>query len=96
VSRAVLAAAAVLGELLDALDEITQTGLTAWRCSAGTARLQTGSAPSGPWLACARPLNEIKLPPEALPPDVAAVRQTTFAHPEGNEFDLVIWQQQPE
>ena len=41
----------------------------------------------------ARPLNEIKLPPEALPPGVAAVRQTTFADPEGNEFDLVIWQQ---
>ena len=31
----------------------------------------------------ARPLNEIKLP---------AVRWTTFADPEGNEFDLVIWQ----
>jgi hypothetical protein len=40
----------------------------------------------------ARPLNEIKLPPEALPPGVAAVRQTTFADPEGNEFDLVTWQ----
>jgi hypothetical protein len=25
-----------------------------------------------------------------------AVRWTTFADPEGNEFDLVIWQQQPE
>ena len=44
----------------------------------------------------ARPLNEIKLPPAALPPGVAAVRQTTFADPEGNEFDLVMWQQQPE
>jgi len=44
----------------------------------------------------ARPLNEIKLPPEALPSGVAAVRQTTFADPEGNEFDLVTWQQQPE
>jgi predicted enzyme related to lactoylglutathione lyase len=43
----------------------------------------------------ARPLNEIKLPPAALPPGVAAVRQTTFADPEGNEFDLVMWQQQP-
>jgi hypothetical protein len=43
----------------------------------------------------ARPLNEIKLPPQALPPGVAAVRQTTFADPEGNEFDLVTWQQQP-
>ena len=41
-------------------------------------------------------LNEIKLPPAALPPGVAAVRQTTFADPEGNEFDLVTWQQQPE
>jgi len=39
-----------------------------------------------------RPLNEIKLPPEALPPGVAAVRQTTFADPAGNEFDLVTWQ----
>jgi hypothetical protein len=44
----------------------------------------------------AKPLNEIKLPPEALPPGVAAVRQTTFADPEGNEFELVTWQQQPE
>ena len=44
----------------------------------------------------ARPLNQITLPPEALPPGVAAVRQTTFADPEGNEFDLVMWQQQPE
>ena len=40
----------------------------------------------------ARPLNEIKLPPAALPPGVAAVRQTTFADPEGNEFELVMWQ----
>ena len=37
-------------------------------------------------------LNAIKLPPAALPPGVAAVRQTTFADPEGNEFDLVTWQ----
>jgi predicted enzyme related to lactoylglutathione lyase len=43
----------------------------------------------------ARVLNEIKIPPAALPPGVAAVRQTTFADPEGNEFDLVMWQQQP-
>jgi hypothetical protein len=43
----------------------------------------------------ARPLNEIKLPPAALPPGVAAVRQTTFANPEGNEFDIVMWQRQP-
>jgi len=40
----------------------------------------------------ARPLTEIKLPPEALPAGVAAVRQTTFADPEGNEFDLVTWE----
>ena len=40
----------------------------------------------------ARPLDEITLPPAALPPGVAAVRQTTFADPEGNEFDLVMWQ----
>ena len=41
-------------------------------------------------------LNQITLPPEALPPGVAAVRQTTLAYPEGNEFELVTWQQQPE
>ena len=41
----------------------------------------------------ARPLNQITLPPAALPPGVAAVRQTTLADPEGNEFDLVTWQQ---
>ena len=40
----------------------------------------------------ARPLHQITLPPAALPPGVAAVRQTTFADPEGNEFDLVTWQ----
>jgi hypothetical protein len=40
----------------------------------------------------AKPLTEIKVPPEALPPGVAAIRQTTFADPEGNEFDLVLWQ----
>jgi hypothetical protein len=44
----------------------------------------------------ARLLTQITLPPAALPPGVAAVRQTTFADPEGNEFDLVTWQQQPE
>jgi predicted enzyme related to lactoylglutathione lyase len=44
----------------------------------------------------ARPLNEINVPATALPPGVAAVRQTTFADPEGNEFELVLWQQQPE
>jgi hypothetical protein len=40
----------------------------------------------------ARPLDEIMLPPEAIPPGVAAVRQTRFADPEDNEFDLVVWQ----
>src|SRR6516162_2069844 len=40
----------------------------------------------------AKPLSEITVPPEALPPGVAAVRQTTFADPEGNEFDLMTWQ----
>ena len=44
----------------------------------------------------ARPVNEIKLPAVRLGGDVYVVRQTTFADPEGNEFDLVIWQQQPE
>jgi Glyoxalase-like domain len=39
----------------------------------------------------ARPLNEIKLP-RGRGPAGFAVRQTTFADPEGNEFDLVIWQ----
>jgi predicted enzyme related to lactoylglutathione lyase len=42
----------------------------------------------------ARPLNEITLPPAALPPGVVAVRQTTFADPEGNEFELVTWQRE--
>jgi predicted enzyme related to lactoylglutathione lyase len=40
----------------------------------------------------AKPLSEITVPPAALPPGVTAVRQTTFADPEGNEFDLVIWE----
>jgi len=44
----------------------------------------------------ARALTEIKLPPEALPAGVAAIRQTTLADPDGNEFDLVTWQMQPE
>ena len=39
----------------------------------------------------ARPLSETKLPPGAGPAGVA-IRWTTFADPEGNEFDLVIWQ----
>jgi hypothetical protein len=44
----------------------------------------------------ARALNEVEVPPAALPSGVAAVRQTTFADPEGNEFELVLWQQQGE
>ena len=40
----------------------------------------------------ARPLNEIKLPAVRVGEDSYLVRQTTFADPEGNEFDLVIWQ----
>jgi Glyoxalase-like domain len=44
----------------------------------------------------ARPLNEIKLPAVRAGGVTFTVSQTTFADPEGNEFDLVIWQQQPE
>ena len=44
----------------------------------------------------ARPLNEIKLPAVRSGLITYSVRQTTFADPEGNEFDLVMWQPQPE
>jgi hypothetical protein len=44
----------------------------------------------------ARQLNEVELPAVRSGLITYAVRQTTFADPEGNEFDLVIWQQQPE
>ena len=44
----------------------------------------------------ARALNEIKLPAVRSGLITYTVRQTTFADPEGNEFDLVMWQQQPE
>ena len=44
----------------------------------------------------AKPLNEIKLPAVRSGLSTYTVRQTTFADPEGNEFDLVMWQQQPE
>jgi Glyoxalase-like domain len=44
----------------------------------------------------ARPLNEVKLPAVRAGDATFSVSQTTFADPEGNEFDLVIWQQQPE
>ena len=44
----------------------------------------------------ARPLNEIKLPAVRAGDATFSVSQTTFADPEGNEFDLVLWEQQPE
>jgi hypothetical protein len=44
----------------------------------------------------ARPVNEVKLPAVRLGGDLYVVRQTTFTDPEGNEFDLVMWQRQPE
>ena len=44
----------------------------------------------------ARPLNETRLPAVRAGGATFSVSQTTFADPEGNEFDLVIWQQQPE
>ena len=37
----------------------------------------------------AKPLNQTTLP---AGPSHPAIRQTTFADPEGNEFDLVTWQ----
>ena len=44
----------------------------------------------------ARPINEIKLPAVRAGGVTFSVSQTTFADPEGNEFELVMWQQQPE
>ena len=44
----------------------------------------------------ARPLSEIKLPAVRTGDMTFSVSQTTFADPEGNEFDLVLWEQQPE
>ena len=44
----------------------------------------------------ARPLNQIKLPAVRAGGVTFSVSQTTFADPEGNEFDLVRWQPQPE
>ncbi len=44
----------------------------------------------------ARPVNEIKLPAVRAGGVTFSVSQTTFADPEGNEFELVMWQQQPE
>ena len=44
----------------------------------------------------AKPLNEIKIPAVRAGGVTFSVSQTAFAGPEGNEFDLVMWQQQPE
>jgi hypothetical protein len=44
----------------------------------------------------ARPLNEIKLPAVPAGGVTFRVSQTTFADPEGNEFDLVMWEPQPQ
>jgi len=44
----------------------------------------------------ARPLDETKIPAVRAGGVTFSVSQTTFADPEGNEFDLVMWQQQPE
>ena len=44
----------------------------------------------------ARPINEVKVPAVRAGGATFSVSQTTFADPEGNEFDLVMWQQQPE
>jgi Glyoxalase-like domain len=44
----------------------------------------------------AKPLNEIKFPAVRTGDMTFNVSQTTFADPEGNEFELVMWQQQPE
>ena len=44
----------------------------------------------------AKPLNEIKFPAVRTGDVTFNVSQTTFADPEGNEFELVMWRQQPE
>ena len=44
----------------------------------------------------ARSLNETKQPSVRAGNVTFNVSQTTFADPEGNEFDLVQWKQQPE
>ena len=44
----------------------------------------------------ARPLNEVKIPAVRTGGGTFSVSQTRFADPDGNEFDLVMWQQQPE
>jgi hypothetical protein len=44
----------------------------------------------------AKPLNETKLPAVRAGGVMFSVSQTAFADPEGNVFDLVMWQPQPE
>ena len=44
----------------------------------------------------AKPLNEIRFPAVRTGDVTFNVSQTTFADPEGNEFELVMWQPQPE
>jgi hypothetical protein len=44
----------------------------------------------------AKPLNETKIPAVRAGGVTFSVSQTAFADPEGNEFDLVMWQPQPE
>jgi len=44
----------------------------------------------------ATPVNEVNLPAVRLGGDLYVVHRTTFADLEGNEFDLVMWQQQAE
>jgi hypothetical protein len=44
----------------------------------------------------ATPLNQTKIPAVRAGDVTFSVSQTTFADPEGNEFDLVRWQPQPE
>jgi predicted enzyme related to lactoylglutathione lyase len=43
----------------------------------------------------AKPLNEIKIPEVRAGGATFSVSQTTFADPEGNEFELVMWDPQP-
>ena len=43
----------------------------------------------------ARPLSQAKIPAVRAGGVTFSVSQTTFADPEGNEFDLVMWQPQP-
>jgi len=44
----------------------------------------------------AKPLNQIKIPAVRAGGATFNVSQATLADPDGNEFDLVMWQPQPE